>query len=93
MYSNLFGKYFCRVYNYCLICKSEFDCAFKEWKSLRQPKFDFNVQKNEAAQEQIEVLTKIHEFPLFTLTDKEIKRIKKREEKNRCFCKILNQMI
>ena len=30
MCSNLFLKYFCRVDNYGLKCKSEFDCAFKE---------------------------------------------------------------
>ena len=81
VYSNLFPKYFCRVDNYSLKEKSEFDCAFKEWKSSKQPKFDFNIQKIEAAQEQTEVLIKIDKFPPFTLIDKEINRINKREEK------------
>ena len=56
-------------------------------------KFDFNVQKIEAAQAQTELLTNLMNFQLFSLTDKEIKRIKKRKEKNRHFCKILKQKI
>ena len=55
MYSNLLPKHLCRMDSYGLKCKSEFDCAFKELKSSKQPKFDFNVQKIEAAQGQTEV--------------------------------------
>ena len=62
VYSNLFPKYFCTVNNYGLKFKSEFDSAFKEWKSSKQPKFDFTVHKIEPAQEQTEVLTKLMNF-------------------------------
>ena len=62
MYLNLFPKYFCWVDNYGLKCKSEFDWAFKEWKSSKQPKFDFNVPKIEPVQEKAEVLTKLTSF-------------------------------
>ena len=71
MYSNVFPKYFCRVDYYGLKWKSEFDYSFKEWKSSKKATFDFNVPKIEPVQEKTEVLTKIDEFPLFTLTDKE----------------------
>ena len=92
--SDLFQKYFCRGDNYVLKCKAKFDCTFKEWKSWIQPKFHFNVQTIEAAQEHTKVLTKIDEFPPFTLTDKEPKRILKNVKirgKNRRYYTILNK--
>ena len=80
-YSNLFPKYFCRADNYGLKCKSEFDCAFKEWKSSKKATFDFNVPKIEPVQEKAEVLTKIDEFPPFILTDKEFQKNLKKKRK------------
>ena len=59
MYSNLFLKYFCRVDNHGLKCKSEFDCAFKEWNSSKKATFHFNLPKIEPVQEKAEILTKI----------------------------------
>ena len=54
---------------------------------MKQPKFDYIVHKIELAQDQTEVLTKTDEFPPFTLTDKEIKRIKKRGKKTGAFAR------
>ena len=54
---------------------------------MKQPKFDYIVHKIELAQDQTEVLTKTDELPPFTLTDKEIKRIKKRGKKTGAFAR------
>ena len=53
----------------------------------------FYPSKIEPDQEKAGVLTNIDEFPLFTLTEIETKRIKKEREKKRRFCKILKQTI
>ena len=89
VYLNLFPKYFCRVGNYSWKCKSEFDCAVKVWKSSKQAKFGFSVQEIKPAQEQTEVLTKIDEFPPFTLSDKKIKRIIKKRGKKQALLQVL----
>ena len=57
VYSNLLSKYFCRTNEYGLKCKSDFELAFKDWKSSQTP-FGFIIPKTKPVQGQVKFITK-----------------------------------